>query len=208
MPWKLGSRRIAYDVPFTNEGTGIQYPANWMRLSNQRDKEAIGMIWEEPTATNYDARFYWSADNPKQLDDVTDEEGNTTTGLKTLWKANQSQIAGTLIAPSDWRVIKAKETGSNMPAAWKTYRAAVRTACNTRQTEIDNCSDVAALKELLFGTATITRQQTDSEGNGVVEPDTITDEEGNTVDNPVAGNPVMETVANPNIATAWPDTIE
>ena len=166
------------------------------------------MIWEEPTATNYDARFYWSADNPKQLDDVTDEEGNTTTGLKTLWKANQSQIAGTLIAPSDWRVIKAKETGSNMPAAWKTYRAAVRTACNTRQTEIDNCSDVAALKELLFGTATITRQQTDSEGNGVVEPDTITDEEGNTVDNPVAGNPVMETVANPNIATAWPDAIE
>ena len=87
MPWKLGSRRIAYDVPFTNEGTGIQYPANWMRLSNERDKEAIGMIWEEPEATNYDQRFYWSADNPKQLDDVTDEEGNTTTGLKTLWKA-------------------------------------------------------------------------------------------------------------------------
>jgi hypothetical protein len=208
MPWKLGSRRIAYDVPFTNEGTGVQYPANWMRLSNERDKQAIGMVWEEPEATNYDQRFYWSADNPKQLDDVTDEEGNTTTGLKTLWKANQSQIAGTLIAPSDWRVIKAKETGSNMPAAWKTYRAAVRTACNTRQTEIDNCSDVAALKELLFGSATITRQQTDSEGNGVVEPDTITDSEGNTVDNPVAGNPVMETVANPNIATAWPDTIE
>jgi hypothetical protein len=208
MPWKLGSRRIAYDVPFTNESTGVQYPANWMRLSNERDKQAIGMVWEEPTATNYDQRFYWSADNPKQLDDVTDEEGNTTTGLKTLWKANQSQIAGTLIAPSDWRVIKAKETGSNMPAAWKTYRAAVRTACNTRQTEIDNCSDVAALKELLFGAATITRQQTDSEGNGVVEPDTITDSEGNTVDNPVAGNPVMETVANPNIATAWPDTIE
>ena len=179
-----------------------------MRLSNERDKQAIGMVWEEPEATNYDQRFYWSADNPKQLDDVTDEEGNTTTGLKTLWKANQSQIAGTLIAPSDWRVIKAKETGSNMPAAWKTYRAAVRTACNTRQTEIDNCSDVAALKELLFGSATITRQQTDSEGNGVVEPDTITDSEGNTVDNPVAGNPVMETVANPNIATAWPDTIE
>ena len=208
MPWKLGSRRIAYDVAFVNEATGIQYSNKWMRQTSDATKRGIGMIWEEPEATNYDQRFYWSADNPKQLDDVTDDDGNTTTGLKTLWKANQSQIAGTLIAPSDWRVIKAKETGSNMPAAWKTYRAAVRTACNTRQTEIDNCSDVAALKELLFGAATITRQQTDSEGNGVVEPDTITDEEGNTVDNPVAGNPVMETVANPNIATAWPDTIE
>ena len=37
--------------------------------------------------------------------------------------------------------------------------------------EIDACSDVAALKELLFGDATITRQQTDSEGNGVVDSD-------------------------------------
>ena len=215
MPWKLGSRRIAYDVPFTNEGTGVQYPANWMRLSNERDKQAIGMIWEEPTARNYDQRFYWSADNPKQLDDVTDEEGNTTTGLKTLWKAKQNEIAASLLAPSDWRVVKELEVNSSFSAAktaypteWQTYRAAVRTACNTRQAEIDNCSDVAALKELLFGSATITRQQTDSEGNGVVEPDTITDEEGNTVNNPVAGNPVMETVANPNIATAWPDAIE
>nr|BAR23307.1 Na-Ca exchanger/integrin-beta4 [uncultured Mediterranean phage uvMED]BAR23954.1 Na-Ca exchanger/integrin-beta4 [uncultured Mediterranean phage uvMED] len=215
MPWKLGSRRIAYDVPFTNEGTGIQYPANWLRITNDRDKQAIGMIWEEPEATNYDQRFYWSADNPKQLDDVTDEEGNTTTGLKTEWKVKQNEIAASLLNDSDKRVIKALDEATSFaefkaakPSNYTTYRAAVRTACNTRQTEIDNCSDVAALKELLFGSATITRQQTDSEGNGVVEPDTITDEEGNTVDNPVAGNPVMETVANPNIATAWPDTIE
>ena len=72
-------------------------------------------------------------------------------------------------------------------------RDSVRTACNTRQAEIDACSDVAALKELLFGSATIHQQQTDDNGNGVVDDD---------------GNAVMETVANPNIATAWPDTIE
>ena len=215
MPWKLGSRRIAYDVPFTNESTGIQYPANWLRITNDRDKQAIGMVWEEPTATNYDQRFYWGVDNPKQLDDVTDEEGNTTTGLKTEWKAKQNEIAASLLNDSDKRVIKALDEATSFaefkaakPSNYTTYRAAVRTACNTRQAEIDNCADVAALKELLFGSATITRQQTDSEGNGVVEPDTITDEEGNTVDNPVAGNAVMETVANPNIATAWPDPVE
>ena len=183
MPWKLGSRRIAYDVPFTNEGTGVQYPANWMRLSNDRDKQAIGMIWEEPTARNYDQRFYWSADNPKQLDDVTDEDGNTTTGLKTLWKAKQNEIAATLLAPSDWRVVKELEVNSSFSAAktaypteWQTYRAAVRTACNTRQTEIDNCSDVPALKELLFGASRI-------------------EQDG-------------EMVANPNLATPWPDPVE
>ena len=158
------------------------------------------MVWEEPEATNYDQRFYWSADNPKQLDDVTDDDGNTTTGLKTEWKVKQNEIAASLLNDSDKRVIKALDEATSFaefkaakPSNYTTYRAAVRTACNTRQAEIDNCSDVAALKELLFGSATIERQQTDSEGNGVVDENE---------------NPVMETVANPNIATAWPDAIE
>lgn len=31
-----------------------------------------------------------------------------------------------LLAESDWVVIKAKETGSNIPAKWKNYRQALR----------------------------------------------------------------------------------
>ena len=30
------------------------------------------------------------------------------------------------LASCDWRVVMAKETGSNIPAAWKTYRQALR----------------------------------------------------------------------------------
>ena len=30
------------------------------------------------------------------------------------------------LASCDWRIIMAKETGSNIPAAWKTYRQALR----------------------------------------------------------------------------------
>ena len=200
MPWKLGSRRIAYDVAFVNEATGIQYSNKWMRQTSDATKRGIGMIWEEPEDTNYDQRFYWNSSTPKQLDDVTDDDGNTTTGLKTEWKAKQNKIAASLLAPSDWRVVKELEVNNSFSAAktaypteWQTYRAAVRTACNTRQAEIDNCSDVAALKELLFGSATIEQQQTDDDGNGVVD---------------AFDNPVMETVANPNIATAWPDPVE
>lgn len=193
------------DRPWTADN-GTQYPANWLRLSSTADRDAIGVSWgaDEPI---YDQRFYWSPTLAKQLDDKTetvDGVETTTTGLKTLWKSKQNDIAGTLIAPSDWRIIKAKETSTNIPAAWKTYRAAVRTSCNTRQTEIDACTTVEALKELLFGSATITRQKTDSDGKGIVEPDTIVDDDANEVANPVAGQPVMETVANPNIATAWP----
>jgi len=201
---KLNNKPLSYDRAFTN--AGIQYPANWLRLSSLEERNALG-ITEVADAPSYDQRFYWGVDNPKQLNDVTDEDGNTTTGLKTQWSATQGEIAASLLAPSDWRVIKAKETGTNIPSAWKTYRAAIRTACNTRQTEINAVANVPALIELLFGQPTITRQQTDSEGVGVVEPDTITNEEGETVANPVAGDPVMETVTNPALATAWPTPI-
>ena len=190
---KLDGKTLQYDRAFTNNG--ISYPANWLRLTTLEEKQAIGISEVADDTQSWDQRFYWGVDNPKDLDQ-----------LKTNWKAQQTDYAASVLSQSDWRVVKAKETGTNIPSTWKTYRAAVRTSCNTRQTEIDACSDVAALKELLFGAATITRQQTDSEGNGVVEPDTIT-VDGEEVTNPVAGQPVMETVANPAIATAWPTPI-
>ncbi len=190
---KLDNKPLSYDRAFTH--AGIQYPANWLRLASLEEKTALG-ITEVANDPTYDQRFYWGVDNPKDLAD-----------LKTQWKATQSQICDSLLSPSDWRVTRAAELGQAVASAWLTYRGAVRSACNTRQTEINAVADVPALIELLFGQPTITRQQTDAEGNGVVEPDTITNEAGETVANPVAGNPVMETVANPAIATAWPTPI-
>jgi len=204
---------LKLDLPWTNPTTGVQHPTNWLRLSTERDRELLGITWVAETNQVWDQKFYKGYDDdgnliPKRLEDenavgedgeaVLDADGNQVvdTGLKTLWKAKQNEIAATLLAPSDWRVVKELEVNSSFanartayPSAWMTYRAAVRTACNTRQTEIDNCSDVAALKELLFGSAQI--QQTDDDGNGVVDDD---------------GNAVM--IANPNIATAWPDSVE
>ncbi len=190
---KLNNKPLSYDRAFTHDG--IQYPANWLRLSSLEERNALG-ITEVANDPTYDQRFYWGVDNPKDLAD-----------LKTQWKATQSQICDSLLTPSDWRVTRAAELGQAVASAWLTYRGAVRSACNTRQTEINAVADVPALIELLFGQPTITRQQTDAEGVGVVEPDTITNEAGETVANPVAGNPVMETVANPAIATAWPTPI-
>ena len=45
-------------------------------------------------------------------------------------------------------VIKATETGTTMDSGWKTWRASVRTKCNSMQTQIDNASDVDALAAL------------------------------------------------------------
>ena len=192
MPYKLGSRRLPMDVAWTHTD-GRQFPANFLRLSTQAERDALGLLWEEPTVTNYDQRFYWGPEKPKDL-----------TGLKTLWKQKQNETAASLLAPSDWRVTKAAELGTTVASPWLTYRGAVRSACNTRQSEITAVKTVEALRELFFGEATITRQKTDEAGNGIVEPDTIT-VEGEETANPKAGEPVMETVANPGLATAWPE---
>ena len=206
---QLDGKTLQYDKAFVHDG--MQYPANWLRLTSLEEKQAIGIVEvADPVVGVWDQRFYWGVDNPKQLNDVTDEDGNTTTGLKTLWKAKQSEIASSLLTPSDWRVVKAAEvTDYAVSSQWLTYRAAVRTSCNARQAEIDACKDVPALKELLFGAATVVKtkeqQKTDSDGKGVVDSD---------------GKAVMETVndldsdgniqmiANPAIATAWPTPIE
>ena len=84
-----------------------------------------------------------------------------TEGLKTIKKKMiDNQCAG-LLAPSDWMVVKATETGGTMDSGWKTWRASVRTKCNSMQTQIDNASDVDALAALFTytkqGDGSITR---------------------------------------------------
>jgi len=69
-------------------------------------------------------------------------------GLKTVKnRMIDNQCAG-LLAPSDWRVVREQETGSAMDSGWKTWRASVRTKCNSMQTQIDNAANVDALAAL------------------------------------------------------------
>jgi predicted ribonuclease toxin of YeeF-YezG toxin-antitoxin module len=71
-----------------------------------------------------------------------------TRGLTYLKKEMIDNQCASLLAPSDWMVIKATETGGTMDSGWKTWRASVRTKCNSMQTQIDNASDVDALAAL------------------------------------------------------------
>ena len=81
----------------------------------------------------------------REGDDVGDV---ATEGLKTFKKRIiDNQCAG-LLAPSDWMVVRATETGGTMDSGWKTWRASVRTKCNSMQTQIDNASNVDALAAL------------------------------------------------------------
>jgi len=81
----------------------------------------------------------------REGDDVGDVAAE---GLKTIKKRMiDNQCAG-ILAPSDWMVIRATETGATLDSGWKTWRASVRTKCNSMQTQIDNASNVDALAAL------------------------------------------------------------
>ena len=161
MAFKLDGKPLAVDVAFTHND--IQYPANWLRLTTKAEKEAIGIteVADDPV---FDSRFYWGDGTAKALDDVNekdkdgnllkDEDGNqvVTLGVKSVLKAQEKATAGSLLAKYDWYVIRKAEASKAIPTAVKTYRTAVRTACATRETEIDNCADTAALVTLYGST--------------------------------------------------------
>ena len=156
----------------------IQYPASIYTLWTEAERNAIGIYTVEIDTTNRkDEEWYintnityafgsgkvtgtYGTATAKAIadSDAVDEEGNKlkdengnqiiNEGLKTIKKRIiDNQCAG-LLAPSDWMVVKATETGGTMDNGWKTWRASVRTKCNSMQTQIDNASDVDALAAL------------------------------------------------------------
>ena len=169
MAFLLNGKPLAVDVPFTVGD--INYPANWLRLSTAQEKKDLN-ITEVADSPVYDSRFYWDNGTAKALDDVNakDEKGNllkdengdqiVTLGVKSVLKAQEKDTAGSLLAKYDWYVVRKAEKSTAIPSAITTYRDAVRTACNTRETEIDNCKDTAALVTLYGST----------EKDGVVTP--------------------------------------
>ena len=178
MAFLLNGQPLGVDRPFT-DADGTQYPANWLRHASADDKAAIG-ITEVADAAPYDQRFYWGVDNPKALEDVNevdengdavlDADGNqvVTKGLKSLWVAKQKDIAATLLAPTDWYVTrKAEDSTAAIPSDVATRRAAIRTTCGTRESEINACDTTDALAALLTNPAEVM----DSEGNMVANTD-------------------------------------
>ena len=155
-----------------------QYPASIYTLWTEAERNAIGIYTVEIDSTNRKDEEYYINTNITYAfgsgkvtgtygtataraiadSDAVDDEGNKlkdengkqiiNKGLKTIKKEIiDNQCAG-LLAPSDWRVVKATETGGTMDSGWKTWRASVRTKCNSMQTQIDNASDVDALAAL------------------------------------------------------------
>ena len=130
----LNGSPLALDTPFTSND--IQYPANWLRMTTMEEKEAIG-ITEVADPDRYDDRYYWGVGNPKDLDQC---KANMVTQIKAA--------AGSMLAPTDWKVIRATETGIPLDADTLTARANIRAASNTNEAAVAVCTTVDELAAL------------------------------------------------------------
>lgn len=133
----LNGNPLPLDAPFEHDG--IQYPANWLRLASPEERAAIG-IEEVPDPPYYDQRFYWGPDLP--MDHAT---------LVERWTANTRTTAGTLLAPSDWLVIREADNATPVPDAWRTWRESIRTATGVKVTAIEQTADTDALAAYITG---------------------------------------------------------
>ena len=148
---------------------GIQHPRNIFTQWTKAELAAIGI--KPASITAVDSRY-------KNTGELTwDTSGEEAVGtyattdkavadLKTEMKASVNSLAGSLLSQTDWMHIREGDGGTAMPADWKTYRAAVRTTVNAKETEIDALSDVDAVKLYENHPVTYTRLTgtTDAEG--------------------------------------------
>ena len=141
----------------------INYPSNIFMLWSSSELEAIGIYEVVVDNTNLKDQAYYINTNQsfnfanstvtasygtataKNIDDVTDDDGNVTRGLKYNHKAVINSQAAGILQPTDWMVIRAQEGGTAVPSNTTTQRAAVRTKANAMCTAITNAADIDAL---------------------------------------------------------------
>ena len=116
-----------------------QYTNTAKRLADEDAKDADG---------NQLYVQVWDADTERMVDT---SEKLINKGLKTAMTAQVKETANSLLASTDWMVIRKYERDVAIPSATATYRAAVITECARLETAIANASDVDALATVMAG---------------------------------------------------------
>jgi hypothetical protein len=161
--FQLNGNPISIDSEVTING--VRYP----HLREPALREQLGIV-EVADPENYDQRFYWSPTLPKLLDDreEVDEDGNpmyvkvlgvvngepamvdsterlVTKGLKSQWTAQVKDTAGSMLAQTDWMVVRKAERNIDVPTAVAAKRTAIVAECDRLEAAITGCADVEAL---------------------------------------------------------------
>ena len=154
------------------DSNGIQHPPNW-HIWSVDEKAAAGLVEATPE-TPPDSRLYtwgYQADGvtisktAKSLTDVglTDGDGNAVNdddgnqimqpGVRSTLKAEVNTQQGSLLAQTDWYVIRKADKSTAIPDAVQTYRDAIRAKGDAMKAAIDDAADTAAVAALVLSWA-------------------------------------------------------
>ena len=136
----LNGHPLSPDTAFVTPD-GTQYPANWPRLSSPDERAAIG-ITEEPDPAPYDQRFYWKPELPKDHEQLVEQ-----------WVQQTRTTANTLLAPTDWQVIREADNGKPMSAGVKAERERIRTTSSGKIASINATTTTAELAAYITSNA-------------------------------------------------------
>ena len=148
---------------------GVQHPRNIFRLWSKSDLAAIGI--KPASITSVDSRYYntgeltWDTSGAEAVGTYTTTE-KSVADLKTSMVEQVNSIAASHLSNSDWMSIREADGGTAVPSDWGTYRTALRTTANAKETEINALADLDAIKAYRAHPVTYTRKTgtTDAEG--------------------------------------------
>ena len=102
------------------------------------------LIWKPNSeytlrGTTYDGLEWESSDTKPTESEVTAKikELNDAEPMRLLRIERDQKLAS-----CDWRIVMAKETGSNIPTAWKTYRQALRDLPASASPKLDSVGEL------------------------------------------------------------------
>lgn len=135
----LNDKILQMDAPFENNG--IQYPANWLRITTMAEKEAIG-ITEISDPILPDSRFYYV----DSLGNITLKDVNV---IKRSFKQEINRTASTFLAQTDWYLIRKMDTGKEVPNDVKIYRDQVRQVLTILESSIETSTSIEDLQTVV-----------------------------------------------------------
>ena len=166
---KLNNKPLSYDRAFTH--ADIQYPANWLRLSSLEERNALG-ITEVADAPSWDKKFYWGVDNPKDH-----------TQLVEQWVSQVKQTAGSLLAQTDWYVIRMSDSAKPVPTSVQLERSEIRRFSDEKEAAIEATTTTEELAAYVTSAAFTLWEEVEEEEAEVAveEPVTLFEEPDDTL---------------------------
>jgi hypothetical protein len=128
---------------------GLQHPSSIFRKWSKPELLAIGIAparVEVPDSRYYNtgAESYTFTDGEWVISYATTEKD--VADLKKALIEKVKANVGSLLAPSDWRVIREADGGTAMSDAWKTWRNEVRAHGNSLESGIEAFASLDAIK--------------------------------------------------------------